>query len=157
MLESLPISQLTILRLPSASPTKCTVFCGLRTGLIKFSVPFNDETSVDDLISGAITLMQENYSGQVFSNHPGRYTLFASKKNGRKISDLPSFEPKQKISMTGVKVFYLSLKEIEDSTKKNTLTASTKSMIQSEIMGVVPKKQEVKASKHAGCFCFSKR
>ena len=155
MSESLPISQLTLLRLPSTKITKCTVYCDLGGDLTKISIPFNDETSVVGLISEAISLMKQNCSGEAFSSNTGRYTLFACKKNGRRSSDLPSFEPKQKISLTGMKTFYLSLGQVENSTKKNTLTTSTKS-IQSEIMVIAPKKQEVKASKHFGCFCFSK-
>lgn len=61
MLESLAVSQLTLLKLPSSSPTKCTVFCDVGTDLAKFSIPFNDETSVEGLISEAIRLIKEAY------------------------------------------------------------------------------------------------
>ena len=155
MLESLPVSQLTMMKLPSSGPTKCTVFCDFGTELAKFSILFHDETSVEGLISETIRLMKETSSSQPIPTHTRGYALFASKKNGRKISDLPSFEPKQKIALTGVKAFYLSPKELENSTKRNTLTASTKS-IQSDIMEMAPKRQEIKASKQIGCFCFSK-
>jgi len=51
MLESLPVSQLTLMRIPSASTTKCTVFCDLGAAIGKFSIPFNDETTVEGLIA----------------------------------------------------------------------------------------------------------
>lgn len=99
--------------------------------------------------------MKESHSDSGIPSNTRSFVLFASKKNGKKICDLPSFEPKQKIALTGVKAFYLIEKEREASTKKSTLTASTKS-IRSDMMEVAPKKQEVKASKQIGCFCFSR-
>ena len=68
MIESLRISQLTLIRLPSTSLIKCTVFCDLGSDLPKFSIPVNDETSVDGLIAEAIKMMKEKYSGHGFSH-----------------------------------------------------------------------------------------
>eukprot|EP00178_Gracilaria_changii_P020048 TRINITY_DN58197_c0_g1_i1.p1 TRINITY_DN58197_c0_g1~~TRINITY_DN58197_c0_g1_i1.p1 ORF type:complete len:101 (-),score=0.41 TRINITY_DN58197_c0_g1_i1:32-334(-) len=100
-------------------------------------------------------MMQDRCPALTLSSEASRYVLFASKKNGRKISDLPSFEPKQKIALTGVKAFYMSLRNQNSSAKKNSPTASTRS-IQSEIKQISPKKEEIKTSKHFGCFCFAK-
>jgi hypothetical protein len=59
------------------------------------------------------------------------FELYASRKNGKKMSDLPSLEEKQTILKTGIKFFVL--KNNGNQNKSNRLsTASTKS-IQSEM------------------------
>lgn len=65
------------------------------------------------------------------------FELYASKKNGRKLSDLPSLEQKQAVLQTGLKFFVL--KNNAKAVKSSRLsTVSTKS-IQSE-MKVAPTK-----------------
>ena len=79
--------------------------------------------------------------------------VYASKKNGRRISDLPSFDHHQKVANTGVKHFYLSDLTTESSQKSNKFTVSTRS-IQTMMQETRPKGKEVKASRGMGCFCF---
>lgn len=54
--------------------------------------------------------------------------LFASRKNGSKISDLPSFSGHQKVLKTGIKRFFLDFEEKPEKKKSTIGSISTKSI-----------------------------
>lgn len=81
----------------------------------------------------------------------GCCSLYASRKNGKQISDLPSMEEKQKVSKTGIKFFVLRLPQPQ-AEKVRTSTVSTRS-IQSEMKNP-SKNLEKQARKDNSCLCF---
>ena len=56
------------------------------------------------------------------------YELYGSKSSGKKISDLPSYEEKQKIMKTGQKFFYLKEKSGSGRTSKHASTTDSLSI-----------------------------
>ena len=108
MFDSPPTSQLTLMRLSTSTKSKCTVFCLIAGSLSKFSLEFDDATTVKNVITSTLKLLQEQNTNLKVDKNEANYSLYACKKNGRKCSDLPSFENKQRIELTGVKTFYLT-------------------------------------------------
>ena len=108
MFDSPPTSQLTLMRLSTYTKSKCTVFCSIAGSLSKFSLGFDDSTTVKNIITSTLKLIQEQNANLKVDKNEAIYSLYACKRNGRKCSDLPSFENKQRIELTGVKIFYLT-------------------------------------------------
>ena len=101
------------MKLNSEAQTKCTVFCAAGNALKRFEIEFHEGTTVNSIISETIKLLKEKCPCSKIDEQQNQFNLYASKRSGRKISDLPCFENKQKIGMTGVKHFYLSCSEEE--------------------------------------------
>jgi hypothetical protein len=72
-----------------------------------FDVQVDESSTVESLILE--TLERLKLALPSFSPPAHNYTieLYAARRTGRKISDLPSFEGQQKILKTGQKCFYL--------------------------------------------------
>lgn len=77
-----------------------------------------------------------------------QFQLYASRRSGKKVSDLPSLEEKQAVLKTGLRFFILK----ETAKQARLSNASTRS-IQSDIQ-LAPAKKEVRAPKESACFCF---
>ena len=94
MFDSPPISQLSLIRLnteKTLSAPKCVVFCPLNGSLKKFELSVDDRTTVLAIISETINLLSE-INASLKAKGENQFNLYACKKNGRKCSDLPSFE-----------------------------------------------------------------
>jgi hypothetical protein len=146
-----PTSQISLMRVNSNQP-KCWVFFEGDDKIDKYELSVDEATTVSGLIRTAINLIKGSTLTIDFTSNDCLFELYASKKSGRKISDLPSLEEKQTILKTGIKFFVL-----QDNAKKvkakRISTVSTKS-IQSEMKELPIKAPEVKANKTIGCFCF---
>ena len=140
------------------SAPKCIVFYPFNGSLQKLELPVDDRTTVSSIISETMSLLREN-NPSLKVKRETQFSLYACRKNGRKCSDLPSFEEKTKIGMTGVKHFLMSSPELEarqQKKKSDIYSASTRS-IQSSMMETKNNQKEVKPSKNEGCFCFSRQ
>jgi hypothetical protein len=148
------VSQLSLIRIATAPASKCAVFCEINSRLDKYEVVVDDDTTVEGLITKTLALVRKAHSSSDITGGKGHCELFASKKHGRKVSDLPSFDKRQKLSQTGVRYFYLSNVEIGVSRKRNIGSVSTRS-IQTEMLPLQQKRKEVMALKTQGCLCFA--
>lgn len=155
MSQSQQVSQLSLIKITSSTSSKCTVFCEVDATLDRYELPLDDATTVDSIISDTIRLVKKTHSTLSLQSDPSLCELYASKKSGRKVSDLPSLERQQQVVNTGIKCFYLTNVDTTERKRGKITSVSTKS-IQSEMNTMkLPKGKEVKASKVIGCFCFS--
>ena len=150
-MSSTPTSQISLMRVASNQP-KCWVFFESNDKIEKYELSVDEATTVSVLIRTAINLIQSHVLSIDFTSKNCLFELYASKKNGRKISDLPSLEQKQAVLKTGIKFFVLQDNGKKTKSKRIS-TVSTKS-IQSEMKELPTKAPEVKANKIVGCFCF---
>ena len=139
--------QVSLIRVKSNAP-KCWVFFEGQQ-LQKYELPVDDCTTVQNVIAEAVALVRAGATS--LGLECPEFQLYASRKSGRKVSDLPSLEGKQAILKTGLKFFILK-GAAKDGKQARLSSASTRS-IQSEIK-VAPLKKEVQAAKESGCFCF---
>ena len=137
MFDSPPISQLTLMKLQSQKISQCVVFCSIENDLVKIELQFDDLTTVQKIIHEAFNFLKSKKSSFESLGSENSWSLFACRRNGRKCSDLPSFESTQRISLTGTKNFYLEnpLKSENTSPKKKStaISLSTRS-IQSQML-----------------------
>lgn len=98
------------------------------------------------IIAEALALVRAGAS--TFGLSCPQFQLYASRKSGKQVSDLPSLEEKQAVLKTGLKFFILK----ETAKKARLSNASTRS-IQSDIQ-LAPAKKELRAPKDSACFCF---
>lgn len=118
--------QVSLIRVKSNTP-KCWVFFEGSQQLQKYELVVDDCTTVQNIISEAIALIKVGASSLGLECHDSLFQLYASRKNGKKVSDLPSLEEKQAILKTGLKFFIL--KDIAKSSKQTRLSnASTRSI-----------------------------
>jgi hypothetical protein len=79
------------MRVASNQP-KCWVFFESNDKVEKYELSVDEGTTVSGLIRTAISLIQGKTLTIDFTSKGCLFELYASKKNGRKISDLPSLE-----------------------------------------------------------------
>lgn len=139
--------QVSLLRVKSSTP-KCWVFFGDGQQLMKYELPVDDCTTVQHIIAEALALVRAGASS--LGLPCPHFQLYASRKSGKQVSDLPSLEEKQAVLKTGLRFFIL--KEASKGSKPRLSNASTRS-IQSDFKEVATKK-EVKPAKESACFCF---
>jgi hypothetical protein len=75
----------------------------------KFELVIDDLTTVQNIIFTTIDLMKTELKGIITTLQKEGSSLYASRKNGKQINDLPSMEAKQHVSKTGIKFFVLRL------------------------------------------------
>ncbi len=150
-MSSTPTSQISLMRVVSNQP-KCWVFFEGDDKVEKYELSLDEGTTVSALITTVINLIKGSTLTFDLNAKDCLFELYASKKSGRKISDLPSLEEKQTVLKTGIKFFVLQNNAKKVKSKRMS-TASTKS-IQSEMKELPIKAPEVKANKAIGCFCF---
>lgn len=97
-----------------------------------YEIPVDASTSVESFIAEAIAALKEDCPRFDPTSDRLAIELYAARKSGRKISDLPSFEGQQKILKTGQKCFFLLVEQKEVSFTTKTSTVSSKS-IQAEM------------------------
>ena len=150
-MSSTATSQISLIRVNSSSP-KCWVFYACDEKLEKYELSVDYSTTVWALIARVMNLVRGQNLTIDFTSKDCLFELYASKKNGKKLSDLPSLEEKQAVIKTGIKFFVLQ--NNGKKTKSKTFsTASTKS-IKSEMKETPINSSELKAIKNFGCFCF---
>lgn len=154
MPQSLPISQLTLMNIPSSKKSKVTVFCEVNCVLNRYVVEFDEASSIGSIIAQTVKLVKLRHPEQGFKDRHHECNLYASKKNGNRVSDLPSFEHRQKIIQTGVKYFHLTDLLQETGRKSNDYSTSINS-VESEMQVTRPKGKEIIPQKMFGCFCFA--
>lgn len=154
MSESQPISQLSLMKISSSTTSKCIVFCEVDSSLGRYELSLDDATTVETIIQETLRLVHKDFLAGVPKPSVEQCELFACRKSGRKVSDLPSLERQQTAINTGIKCFYLAGLQVSDRKRDNINSVSTKS-IQSEMNALKPKSKEVKAPKRIGCFCFA--
>ena len=108
MSYSLPVSQLSMMKISSTKSAKCTVFYETESSLDKYELQLDQTATVDILISETLKMVKEKHTSLNIDAQRDKMELFASRKNGRKVSDLPSLERQQPVDRTGIKCFFLS-------------------------------------------------
>jgi hypothetical protein len=77
------------MRVNSSQP-KCWVFFEDHEKLEKYELSVDESTTVSGLISKVMDLIKDQTLTIDFSSKDCLFELYASRKNGRKVSDLPS-------------------------------------------------------------------
>jgi hypothetical protein len=72
-----------------------------------FDISVEETTTVQSLIQLTIDLLRLEKPTLEISTQRSAMELYAARRSGRKISDLPSFESQQKILKTGERCFFL--------------------------------------------------
>lgn len=88
-MSSTPTSQISLIKVNSNAP-KCWVFYEGDEKLEKYELSVDDSTTISALINMAMNLVKGQNLTIDFSSKDCLFELYASKKNGRKLSDLPS-------------------------------------------------------------------
>lgn len=88
----------------------------------------DETTTVNSLIELTIAFLKEDYPSLDVERKDYVFELYAARKSGRKVSDLPSFEAQQKILKTGETCFYLHIQRRESFKKEKSNTISTRSI-----------------------------
>ena len=147
MTESIPVSQLSLLKIDSQRDENTSkVFFDLNGALQRVELPFNGTTTISDILTEVIS-RADNWLGQT-SPCPNALNLYAAKRNGRRMSDLPSYEPSQRIQKTGQKNFYLSLSGVIPKNLRKNSQASTRALrSEMEEPGKKLKGDEIKVKK----------
>lgn len=127
MTEPTTVSQLTLIKSFSCG-SSCTVHTQLASRCFKYETSVDQTTTVQSLISQTLALLKADCPSFSSESKEYDFELFAARKSGRKVSDLPSFEPQQKILKTGESCFYLLIARREESARHKTVTISTKSI-----------------------------
>lgn len=127
MTDSTTVSQLTLIKSFSCGST-CTVHTQLASRSFKYESSVDQSTTVQSLISQTLASLKNDYPSFGLETKEYTFELFAARRSGRKVSDLPSFEPQQKILKTGESCFYLQIARREESVRHKALTISTKSI-----------------------------
>ena len=153
MPENSPVSQLTLMKLPSSTARRCAVFCEVEGRLKKHVFEVDELMTVGSIITATLAEMKKGNHPVDWISERDKCELYAARKSGKKISDLPSLEKQQKLMEIGVYSFFLC--KGEEAKKKEALSAASTRSIQSLMMPSQPSKKEVTAPKSLGCFCFS--
>lgn len=90
-MSSTPTSQISLMRVASNQP-KCWVFFESNDKIEKYELSVDEGTTVSGLVRTAVSFIQGHNLTIDFTSKDYLFELYASKKNGRKISDLPSLE-----------------------------------------------------------------
>ena len=112
---------------PKSSQQRCWVFYESGEKVRKYELPIDDLTTVQNIIITTIDMIKNELEGITKILQKGCCSLYASRKNGKQINDLPSFEAKQMVSKTGMKFFVLRLPQPQEE-KVRTSTVSTRSI-----------------------------
>ena len=104
--DSQTISQLTLIKTFSTC-NNITLHTQIHKKPFVFEIKVEENTSVQAFINEAIELIKLENIGLLADREEFVFELYAARKSGRKISDLPSFESQQKILKTGEKCFFL--------------------------------------------------
>lgn len=147
------ISQLTLIKTFSNNE-KYVVHTHLNGKSYMFHINVDLQTSVESFIQDTLNFLKGDCPVLGTSSDKYAFELYAARRSGRKISDLPSFESQQKIVKTGQKCFFLLIQQKEESFTTKTSTISTKS-IRTEMKPLQIKTKESGTEKQRGCFCFS--
>jgi hypothetical protein len=76
--------------------------------MFEFSV--DDATSVQNIITQTIQIISKVLEKEGIQVEAEQCQLYASRRSGRRVNDLPSLSSQQKIVKTGVNRFYLEYK-----------------------------------------------
>lgn len=122
------VSQLSLIKITSSSSSKCTVFCEVDSMLDRYELPLDEATTVESIISDTIKLVKKTHSEIHLQEDHSQCELYASKKSGRKVNDLPSLERQQQVVNTGIKCFFLTNVDTSSRKRGQVTSASTKSI-----------------------------
>jgi hypothetical protein len=138
MTSNTNFSQISLIKVKSDSP-KCWVFFDGNGQLNKYEMAVDESTTVQNIIATTIDIIKNGTFAIDFNAQDCLFELYACKKSGRKVSDLPSFEEKQTILKTGINFFIL--KDLAKKAKTHRLSSASTKSILSEIKVAVPKQK----------------
>jgi len=121
------VSQLTLIKTLS-NQDKCLVHVHVDSLSHKWELQIDDSTSVENVILKTVILLNKASDIREYDAEEFVFELYAAKKNGRPFSDLPSLEPQQKILLTGIKFFHLSVLPRDIKLRNKLSSVSTKSI-----------------------------